>query len=404
MSILYHVLELNKVSEFIPKESHSLFTWRAMGKTVELSTCEKIQAFLAAAFAGLEVFSIAFLGTFAVFSTIAFTATVLTVTIGIGLVVMGIYLVVIANKYKAQQVKKLEVALDNAKTDDEALALVQQGIVGQTGDIYHPRLKQACKNGWTKTAEALLFRKLHCTALHEAAKNNQVEIIEVLANRDFHLDEYNGDDYTPLTVASYHGHLASIHALLKAGASINHCDTRGHSFLYYLPTRIPLKDLFESGAVCKHVHEPLETLIEAERQWTRQDNKFQLLWACATHNEKWILKFFSSQSKEIAPFIDAIRRVTSASTHNWINSIIEANKKDKASQKITYEPASRISEARQKWGEASEQFKLYMLYITRDVVGMSAFSTRHGKDASNFSDDVLPFISDSTREWLYTLK
>ena len=123
-----------------------------------------------------------------------------------------------------------------------ALLLIDEAraAVDITSDDGYSALMHAAAGGHTSIVRALVVagasvnrRLLHGnvhfsseTALHGAATNNHVDVLNILMNAGAHLDAQAGNGKTPLRIACDLGHVQVASALLRAGAAV---DVRGGS-------------------------------------------------------------------------------------------------------------------------------------------------------------------------------
>ncbi|CAD8088941.1 unnamed protein product [Paramecium primaurelia] len=71
------------------------------------------------------------------------------------------------------------------------------------------------------------------TALHFAAKNGNIHLVQALLYKDIQIDTQNEDKMTPLLLSAYYGKFETLQILVNLGANINHQDIHGNTSLHY---------------------------------------------------------------------------------------------------------------------------------------------------------------------------
>lgn len=125
----------------------------------------------------------------------------------------------------------------SAAPQKKALTALEREILGH-------KLREAAKEGDKMLVIDLMEEGAdvnagggHRTALTEAAGKGFTEIVELLLEKDVHIEAWDRHGRTALVCASFHGHLDIAELLLKKGADIDSRDNEGRTALEWASAR-----------------------------------------------------------------------------------------------------------------------------------------------------------------------
>ena len=112
-------------------------------------------------------------------------------------------------------------------------------------------------------------------SLHNACVQNDLDRVRKLLQRT-PVDQLDGSGYTPLSYASFHGHIDIVEYLIEQGAHVNHCTPSGRSCLWRAikGRRWPIvKLLLVKGADPSLIQDQ-----NGKYPWTDDDPDLERLW------------------------------------------------------------------------------------------------------------------------------
>jgi ankyrin repeat protein len=145
------------------------------------------------------------------------------------------------NKLQHQILKKLKNILILQAKEDIKTLLEEKFDVNAVDNDANTALHLAAENGYLEIVELLLNNDARVNAknieinspLHLAAKNGRLNIVKLLVSRGSTIDAANSNEITPIHIAAQHGYSEIVHFLLEKKANHRAVDKKENTLLHY---------------------------------------------------------------------------------------------------------------------------------------------------------------------------